>query len=127
MVVQQSDLARALFGALKEQMGHAVAGGGSGALKAAEAGPFHPGETAAGVLPGDDALAEAAVAMEQIIRRHAVVRWRENTDAQNRMKNDLDDFLYELQQQRGLSLNFTQMDAIIDAVLRIARHRPDDV
>ena len=125
--VRQSDLARAFFGSLKEQMGLALAGDNSAGLKAAETGPWQPGEVPAGSLPNDDALAAAAGAMEQIIRRHAVVRWRDNMDAQNRMKNDLDDFLYALQQQHRLSLNFTQMDAIIDAVLRIARHRPDDL
>jgi len=126
-VVRQSDLARAFFGSLKEQMGLALAGDNLTGLKAAETGPWQPDEVPAGSLPNDDALAEAAVAMEQIIRRHAVVRWRDNMDAQNRMKNDLDDYLYALQQQHRLSLNFTQMDAIIDAVLRIARHRPDDL
>jgi type I restriction enzyme R subunit len=65
--------------------------------------------------------------MEDIIRAHAVVRWRENIDAQNRMRNDLDDFLYGLQTKKGVQLSFDQMDAIIEAVIRIAIHRSDDI
>ena len=65
--------------------------------------------------------------MDKIIRKHAVVRWRENVDAQNRMRNDLDDFLFKLQKDKGITLSFTQMDAIIETVIRIAMHRTDDV
>jgi len=72
-------------------------------------------------------LASAACQIEDIIRRHAVVRWRENPDAQNRMRNDLDDFLFALQDEKKISLTLAQMDAIIEAALRIARNRINDV
>ena len=65
--------------------------------------------------------------MEDIIRKHAVVRWRENSDAQNRMRNDLDDFSVELQKKKGISLTWDQIDAIVDATLAIAINRRDDV
>jgi type I restriction enzyme R subunit len=65
--------------------------------------------------------------MEEIIKRNVRVGWRTNTDDQNRMKNDLDDYLFDLQKQKGFSLNFSEMDGIIDAVIGIAIHRTDDV
>ena len=65
--------------------------------------------------------------MDDIIRRHAVVRWRENVDAQNRMRNDLDDFLIDLEKQKGLNLTFEQIDAVMEIAIRIAMHRIDDV
>lgn len=77
--------------------------------------------------PTEQVLAEAACLIEDIICKHAVVRWRENVDAQNRMRNELDDFLFGLQKERDITLSFTQMDAIIEAVIRIAMHRTDDV
>jgi type I restriction enzyme R subunit len=70
-------------------------------------------------------LAEVACEIEAIIRRHAIVRWRENADAQNRMRNDLDDLLFGLQNEKGVQLSFAQMDAIIESILRIARNRQD--
>lgn len=74
-----------------------------------------------------DLQAEISLRMEEIIRKHAVVRWRENPDAQNRMRNDMDDFLFELQHRRGVNFSLEQMDALIESCLSIARNRPNDV
>jgi type I restriction enzyme R subunit len=80
------------------------------------------------MTPGTaDIEAEISLRMEEIIRKHAVVRWRENPDAQNRMRNDMDDFLFELQNSRGLTLTLEQMDSLIESCLAIARNRPNDV
>jgi type I restriction enzyme R subunit len=65
--------------------------------------------------------------MEEIIRKEAVVRWRDNPDAQNRMRNMMDDLLFQLQSERGITLSLEQMDALIESCLRIARNRPNDV
>jgi hypothetical protein len=43
------------------------------------------------------------------------------------MRNDLDDSLFTLQQEKGFVLSYAQMDAIIEAMIRIALHRIDDV
>lgn len=127
-VLKQNDLSRALFGALKEQIvprtGASTEHSGS-ALR--EDSAAYSAETKRPVPPADEILAEAAVSMDQIIRKHAVVRWRENVDAQNRMRNDLDDFLFDLQKEKGFTLSYAQMDAVIEAVIRIALHRTDDV
>jgi type I restriction enzyme R subunit len=118
-ILQNRDLSRALFGALKNELG-------SGSTFARDE-PANYGSSKEKSEPLEKVLAEAACAMEDIIRDHAVVRWRENIDAQNRMRNDLDDFLYTLQKQKGVQLSFDQMDAIIEAVIRIAIHRNDDI
>jgi type I restriction enzyme R subunit len=75
--------------------------------------------------PGPELLAGVACDIEAIIRNHAVVRWRDNADAQNRMRNDLDDLLFSLQREKGVKLTYEQMDAIIESILRIARNRSD--
>jgi len=127
-VLRQNDLSRALFGALTEQISSTT--GDAAPLVGSvvrEDGAGYGSESKAGQSSADAILAEAALAMDQIIRRHAVVRWRENVDAQNRMRNDLDDFLFELQKKKGITLNYAQMDAIIEAMLRIAIHRTNDV
>ncbi|MBL9116905.1 MAG: type I restriction endonuclease subunit R [Verrucomicrobiaceae bacterium] len=127
-VLKQNDLSRALFGALKEQM---VPSGGrdqqptEGVLMENEA--IYGSGPSSSPLPEDEILANAAVRMDAIIRKHAVVRWRENVDAQNRMRNDLDDFLFALQKERGFTLSYAQMDNILDKVISIAMHRTDDV
>jgi type I restriction enzyme R subunit len=71
--------------------------------------------------------AEMSLRLEEIIREEAIVRWRDNPDVQNRMRNAMDDYLFQLRQERSLSLTMDQMDSIIEACLSIARNRPDDV
>lgn len=127
-VLKQNDLSRALFGALKEQMTEGAAdGAGESASSAHEVGSTYGGPPSRFAPPTDEVLAEAALSMDKIIHKHAVVRWRDNQDAQNRMRNDLDDFLFDFKSQKGVVLNFDRMDGIIEAAIRIALHRTGDV
>ncbi|MCH7226267.1 type I restriction endonuclease subunit R [Haloferula sp. A504] len=119
-ILKERDLSRALFGALKDKMAT-----GQGGLH--EDPAQYKTRNDPESVTFEQVMAEAACEMEDIIRRHAVVRWRENQDAQNRMRNDLDDFFVELQGEKGISLSWDQVDAIVDAVLGIAINRRDDV
>jgi type I restriction enzyme R subunit len=120
-ILQERDLSRALYGALKER------------LRFSAADSVHETQSNYGNGKRSDAetfenvMAEAACEVEDIIRRQAVVRWRENPDAQNRMRNDLDDFFVEFQKRKGIELTWDQVDAIVDAILTIAINRRDDV
>ena len=124
-VLKNRDLSRALFGALKEKIGEAVRDGDSSSAVVREDPPAYGSRPASD--PVEDVLVSAACDMEDIIRKHAVVRWRENIDAQNRMRNELDDFLFGLKESKGIELTFAQMDAIIESVISIARNRTNDV
>ena len=127
-VLKENDFSRALFGELKTQINTqppADTTEDDGVVR--EDMPTYGADIPSRKPAADEVLAEAAFEMEKIIRKHAVVRWRENVDAQNRMRNDLDDFLFDLQKQKGIVLSFVQMDAIIENVIRIAMHRTDDV
>jgi len=75
----------------------------------------------------DRLRAEMSLRLEAIIRDEAIVRWRENPDVQNRMRNAMDDYLFQLRQERKVDLTLEQMDAIIESCLGIARNRPEDV
>jgi type I restriction enzyme R subunit len=120
-ILKQRDLSRALFGALKEELAR------ESTSSVVREDPLPYGSPEAHAARLERVLAEAACQMEDIIRSHAVVRWRENIDAQNRMRNDLDDFLFDLQTKKGIQINYDQMDAIVEAMIRIAIHRFDDV
>jgi type I restriction enzyme R subunit len=128
--VRGSDLAKAFFGELTSQLG-----GGSAKPEesTSDDGSLHEDQKpydadrprSPSTPPMAELLAEVACDIERIIRQHAIVRWRENADAQNAMRNDLDDLLFSLQRTKGITLTFEQMDAILEAVLRIARNRSD--
>ncbi|MBX3737393.1 MAG: type I restriction endonuclease subunit R [Candidatus Didemnitutus sp.] len=121
--LRERDLARAFYGALKEQLAESVRA--SAATHVEEDPAPYSGHRPTPRV--EEILAEAACEIERIITRHAVVRWRENVDAQNRMRNEMDDFLYRLQDERGFKLTLVQMDAIVETSLRIARNRTQDV
>jgi type I restriction enzyme, R subunit len=124
-MLRDRDLSRALYGALKDQLGETPRPGGDGAPVVREDAPIYGGRDGQNAV--EELLASAACRIEDIIRRHAVVRWRENPDAQNRMRNGLDDFLFALQEEKGVKLSLAQMDSIIESALRIARNRTNDV
>ncbi len=122
-ILRQSELAEAYFGALKEHL--ATKPPEAESLR--ETSPAYGGgtEPAAHDSKLGELLANVACDIETIVRRHAVVRWRESQDAQNRMRNDLDDLLFRLQHEKGVTLSFAQMDSIIESILRITRNRED--
>jgi type I restriction enzyme, R subunit len=128
------DFSRALFGAFKEKLSASL----SPVLEWMKPEPASIGlnEPPAPSLPvplqpptplTDPVLAELALEVEAIIRCHATVNWRENTDAQNRMRNEMEDALHRLVISGRGTLNYSQMDALMDAAIMAAINRPSDV
>jgi type I restriction enzyme, R subunit len=67
--------------------------------------------------------AAAALEIDGIFRENKVVDWTTNRDAQNEMKNRIDDFLYTLKDEHNISLSLDEMDLILDTSIEIARTR----
>ena len=116
-----NDFAQALYGAVSEQLSPTA-----GRVVRESSAPYGS-EVLSEDAVIDQIRAEMSLRMEEIIRNDAVVRWRENPDAQNRMRNQMDDFLFKLQSTRGITLTLKQMDSLIESCLQIARNRPNDV
>ena len=61
------------------------------------------------------------------IEQRRVVNWTQRDDIQNEMRNDLDDYLFDVvRDQKGYQLTSAVMDNIIDRLLSIARARMPD-
>ena len=116
-----NDFAQALYGAVSEQLSSAVR------RVVRESSVPYGSEALSEDAVLDQIRVEMSLRMEEIIRNEAVVRWRDNPDAQNRMRNRMDDFLFQLQSTRGITLTLEQMDSLIESCLHIARNRPNDV
>ncbi|MHB8839405.1 MAG: type I restriction enzyme subunit R domain-containing protein, partial [Gemmatimonadaceae bacterium] len=70
-----------------------------------------------------DALsADAAKAIRTIVDRHRTVNWAQNTDVRNRIKNDIEDFLYQTERRSGLALGPEETDELLERALTIAQH-----
>ena len=66
---------------------------------------------------------EAGLAFDRIIENRRIVNWTSNTDVQNRMRQEMEDYLFELKERTGIKLGFAEIDAILDECLDIARVR----
>jgi type I restriction enzyme R subunit len=64
--------------------------------------------------------ADAALAIDGIIRREKIVNWTTNRDVQNRMKNEIEDYLHQLKDEQEIALTFEEIDAILERCLDIA-------
>ena len=100
-ILRSHDVARAFYGVLIDPLGRHVEDANKGR------------ELSAG----------AALRIDEIIQEEKIVSWTSNTDVQNRMKNQIEDYLHDLKQEAGLSLTFEDIDLILVNCLDIARRR----
>lgn len=70
-----------------------------------------------------DRATEMALSIKQIIGQRKIRDWIHNADVQQQMTDAIDDYLFELRDKDGLGLDTTDMDAIIERCLDIARKR----
>ncbi len=67
--------------------------------------------------------ADAGLHIDKIVQQHRIVSWENNMDVQNRMKGAIEDYLFELKNERELDLDFDDIDRILELCLDIARVR----
>jgi type I restriction enzyme R subunit len=70
-----------------------------------------------------DVGADASVRIDEIIRGLKIVNWTTNSDVQNRMRIEIEDFLFELKKAKQLAITFDQIDGVMEQCIAIARHR----
>jgi type I restriction enzyme R subunit len=95
------DVAKAYFGSLKETLAR-----------------FDKGDA-----EFEAAIADAALAIDEIIERNRIVNWTSDIDTQNRMRNEIEDLLFDFKDREGIEITFEEMDAIMEQCLDIARVR----
>lgn len=65
--------------------------------------------------------AEAALRIDQLVADRVAVDWVHNDDIQNRMKTDIEDYLFSLKDDTGIPLTLEDIDQILDRCINIAR------
>jgi type I restriction enzyme R subunit len=78
-----------------------------------------------GELAGVDgaAVASLAAAIEKTVEQRSIVDWQDDPDVQNRMKNDIEDAIFDWQKAHGVKLGFEVIDRILDQSIATARTR----
>ena len=71
----------------------------------------------------DSLSAEAALSIERIIEKRRIVNWTDNTDVKNRIRQDIEDYLFDFKEQHAIDLSYEDIDIIIDECLEIAEVR----
>ncbi len=67
--------------------------------------------------------ADASLAIDDIVQQRRIVHWTRNADVRNRMKGEIEDYLFEFMEEEELELSFSEIDRILDSVLDIASVR----
>ncbi len=67
-----------------------------------------------------DLAADVGIRIEDIIEKHKVRDWTNNSDIQNEMKDEIDDYLYDLKQGSGINLLAEDKDQVLDSVIELA-------
>ncbi|MCK9502503.1 MAG: HsdR family type I site-specific deoxyribonuclease, partial [Lascolabacillus sp.] len=65
--------------------------------------------------------AEMALAIQKIVDARKKVDWARSEDVIKSIQNDIDDYLFDLEQTHGLKLSTEEMDAIIERCLAVAK------
>jgi type I restriction enzyme R subunit len=67
--------------------------------------------------------AQAAIEIENIIRKLKKVDWEADIDKQNQMRNAIDDFLFDFKKSKGFDISSDQIDQIMEKCIDIAKVR----
>ena len=66
-------------------------------------------------------LAKMSIKISGIIKSHSVVDWGRNRDIQNKMKNEIEDYLIAQTKPTGISISYDSMDRLLDETIKIAK------
>jgi len=72
-----------------------------------------------------DPAARIALAVVDRIRKHKIRDWRDNQDALNRMRGEIDDIFFQVCEEMGIQLPLETQDKLIDACIEVARANED--
>lgn len=78
---------------------------------------------AAGIENAEEFCLEVALAVDDVVGEEPPVDWVKNDDFKNRIRQEIDDVLFDLKEQFEVPLTLDQMDEICEECLRIAERR----
>lgn len=70
-----------------------------------------------------DIVADIAISITEIIKKHDTVDWQNNIDIHNKIAQDIDDMFYNLEKTKGFKIDFDTIDKIIESVITVALRR----
>lgn len=100
-MLEKYDVAKAYYGVIKETMNH-----------------FEKS------LPGfENNIAEISIEIDKIINDNLIVNWETNIDVQNKIRMEIEDYLFDKKSELGLDISFDEIDYIMEECINIAKVR----
>ena len=81
------------------------------------------GKVATGDFNPKEFSADIGLRIDEIVQNTVVVDWVNNTDIQNLMLNKIEEYLYEVKDQYGITLSYGDIDTIMEQSLNVAKNR----
>ena len=101
-VLSDKSEARAFFGALSEVLKQS-----------------HGVETISKI---NEQLAQAGIQIASIVEKLTIRDWKRNIDIQNKMENEIEDYLIDHRKKMGLEITFEEIDDILSKCLKVAKN-----
>jgi len=79
------------------------------------------------VLSKEEMLADIALAIDETIERNRIVQWVDNEDVKNKMRMEIEDWLFDYAGQQDFKVDFESIDEILDRCLDVAMVRRANV
>lgn len=70
-----------------------------------------------------DGLANMSIDIDQIIKENIIVDWTKNIDIQNKLKNKIEDYIFDKKSEYNLTIDFDSIDRIMEEVIKTAKVR----
>ena len=67
-----------------------------------------------------DPMARISLMISKEIQKHKIRDWRENPDALNRMRGEIDDIIFEIARKENLEIPIEVHDKLIDECIDVA-------
>lgn len=69
-----------------------------------------------------EVLANAGIQISEIVKKLTIRDWKRNIDIQNKMENEMEDYLIEHRKALGLEITFDEIDDILAKCLKVAKN-----
>jgi type I restriction enzyme, R subunit len=70
-----------------------------------------------------DLSCQVALTIDEMVQVHVKRDWTNDQDAVNRMKNDIDDYLFDLKSKEKINLSVEQIDRVMNDCISVAKRR----
>lgn len=76
-------------------------------------------------IESEQIAAECGIMIDDIIKENLVVDWDSNEGIKNKIRQEIDDYLFNLKDEYDLNLTVADQDLIIEKSIEVAKHRYD--